>query len=44
MEILAGTSGFSYEEWKGAFYPETLAKRGRRRVRPARRTEEREAG
>jgi uncharacterized protein YecE (DUF72 family) len=25
MEILAGTSGFSYPEWKGPFYPETLA-------------------
>ncbi len=25
MEIRAGTSGFSYKEWKGAFYPEGLA-------------------
>lgn len=25
MEILAGTSGFSYKEWKGTFYPEDLA-------------------
>ena len=24
MEILAGTSGFSYKEWKGSFYPEDL--------------------
>ncbi len=25
MEWLAGTSGYSYKEWKGAFYPEDLA-------------------
>ena len=25
MEILAGTSGFSYAEWKGSFYPADLA-------------------
>jgi uncharacterized protein YecE (DUF72 family) len=25
MEIRTGTSGFSYKEWKGAFYPEDLA-------------------
>ncbi|HKF43641.1 MAG TPA: DUF72 domain-containing protein [Thermoanaerobaculia bacterium] len=24
MRILAGTSGFSYKEWKGSFYPEDL--------------------
>ena len=24
MELLTGTSGFSYKEWKGSFYPETL--------------------
>lgn len=24
MEIRAGTSGFSYKEWKGSFYPEKL--------------------
>jgi uncharacterized protein YecE (DUF72 family) len=25
MEILAGTSGYSYKEWKGNFYPQRLA-------------------
>ena len=25
MRLRAGTSGFSYKEWKGPFYPETLA-------------------
>jgi uncharacterized protein YecE (DUF72 family) len=25
MRILAGTSGWSYKEWKGSFYPEKLA-------------------
>ena len=25
MEILVGTSGYSYKEWKGKFYPEKLA-------------------
>ncbi len=25
MRILAGTSGYSYKEWKGPFYPEKLA-------------------
>jgi uncharacterized protein YecE (DUF72 family) len=24
MELLAGTSGFSFKEWKGSFYPEDL--------------------
>jgi uncharacterized protein YecE (DUF72 family) len=24
MEVLAGTSGYSYKEWKGSFYPEKL--------------------
>ena len=24
MQLYAGTSGFSYKEWKGPFYPETL--------------------
>ena len=25
MRVLAGTSGYSYKEWKGSFYPEDLA-------------------
>ena len=25
MQVLAGTSGYSYKEWKGSFYPEKLA-------------------
>ncbi|HVQ53570.1 MAG TPA: DUF72 domain-containing protein, partial [Thermoanaerobaculia bacterium] len=25
MRVLTGTSGFSYKEWKGTFYPEDLA-------------------
>jgi uncharacterized protein YecE (DUF72 family) len=25
MEIRAGTSGFSYKQWKGSFYPEDLS-------------------
>jgi uncharacterized protein YecE (DUF72 family) len=25
MRLYAGTSGFSYKEWKGPFYPEKLA-------------------
>ena len=25
MRVLSGTSGFSYKEWKGSFYPEDLA-------------------
>lgn len=25
MHTMAGTSGFSYKEWKGSFYPETIA-------------------
>ena len=25
MRLLAGTSGFSYKEWKGSFYPEDLS-------------------
>ncbi len=24
MRILTGTSGYSYKQWKGPFYPETL--------------------
>ena len=24
MQILAGTSGFSYAEWRGRFYPQGL--------------------
>jgi len=28
MQILAGTSGFSYKEWKGRFYPEDLPASG----------------
>lgn len=28
MEIRTGTSGFSYKEWKGAFYPEDIASGG----------------
>ena len=28
MEWLAGTSGYSYKEWKGSFYPEDLAADG----------------
>ena len=24
MRLFAGTSGFSYKEWKGSFYPEDL--------------------
>jgi len=28
MRILAGTSGFSYKEWLGAFYPEKLPAKG----------------
>ncbi len=28
MRVRAGTSGFSYKEWKGAFYPEDLAPAG----------------
>ncbi len=28
MQILAGTSGFSYKEWKGRFYPENLPNSG----------------
>ena len=27
MELLAGTSGFSYDEWKGSFYPADLGKK-----------------
>ena len=27
MQLLTGTSGFSYKEWKGSFYPEKLAAR-----------------
>ena len=25
MKLFAGTSGFSYKEWKGTFYPADLA-------------------
>ena len=25
MEIRAGTSGYSYKEWKGSFYPAKIA-------------------
>ena len=25
MQLLAGTSGFSYKEWVGEFYPDKLA-------------------
>ena len=25
MTWYVGTSGFSYKEWKGSFYPETIA-------------------
>src|SRR5262252_7933757 len=28
MRVLAGTSGFSYKEWKGSFYPEDLPAAG----------------
>jgi len=28
MKVLAGTSGFSYKEWVGAFYPEKTAAKG----------------
>jgi uncharacterized protein YecE (DUF72 family) len=28
MELLTGTSGYSYQEWKGSFYPEKLAAEG----------------
>ena len=28
MELRTGTSGFSYKEWKGSFYPEDLAQAG----------------
>lgn len=28
MRVLAGTSGFSYKEWKGSFYPETMKDSG----------------
>ena len=24
MRVRIGTSGFSYEEWKGSFYPEDI--------------------
>ena len=27
MQFFIGTSGFSYKEWKGSFYPETLAQK-----------------
>ena len=28
MQVLAGTSGFSYKEWRGAFYPEHMTAKG----------------
>ena len=28
MRVLAGTSGFSYKEWIGAFYPEKTPAKG----------------
>ncbi|HSJ15280.1 MAG TPA: DUF72 domain-containing protein, partial [Longimicrobiales bacterium] len=28
MRLLTGTSGFSYKEWKGSFYPEDLPASG----------------
>ena len=28
MRVLVGTSGFSYKEWKGSFYPEDLKAEG----------------
>ena len=28
MKLYAGTSGFSYKEWKGSFYPEDLPASG----------------
>ena len=28
MQVLVGTSGFSYKEWKGTFYPEDLPEAG----------------
>ena len=28
MRLLAGTSGFSYKEWVGEFYPDKLAAKG----------------
>jgi uncharacterized protein YecE (DUF72 family) len=28
MHVRAGTSGFSYKEWKGTFYPETMKESG----------------
>ncbi len=27
-QIYAGTSGYSYPEWKGSFYPERLPQKG----------------
>ena len=29
MRLYAGTSGFSYDEWKGSFYPQELPAKGR---------------
>src|SRR5579863_7029918 len=28
MRVLVGTSGYSYKEWKGPFYPEKLPAKG----------------
>jgi uncharacterized protein YecE (DUF72 family) len=28
VRVLAGTSGYSYDEWKGSFYPEKMAAKG----------------
>jgi uncharacterized protein YecE (DUF72 family) len=36
MEVLAGTSGFAYKEWKGNFYPEKLPADGMLRYYAAR--------
>ena len=32
MQLLAGTSGFSYKEWVGEFYPDKLPAKGNARV------------
>jgi uncharacterized protein YecE (DUF72 family) len=36
MRVLPGTSGFSYKEWKGSFYPEDLPESGMLRYYSAR--------
>ena len=35
MQVLTGTSGFSYTAWRGSFYPEKLAARGLGFLRPS---------